>query len=86
MGPNTVNTLPQVTLEAFRDHGVAHDTLERDIDDAHQTITRLNDVGIDFNAVTDQLQTEGVDLFAKSFDTARDTIEKAISEPAATGS
>jgi transaldolase len=86
MGANTVNTLPQVTLEAFRDHGVAQANLERDIDDAHRTIARLNDVGIDFDAVTDQLQTEGVDLFAKSFDTARDTIEKAISEPAATGS
>ncbi len=86
IGADTVNTLPQVTLEAFRDHGVAAATLDVDIDGAHDVIKRLGHVGIDFKGVTDQLQTEGVDLFAHSFDTARDTIEKAISEQVTTGS
>ena len=86
IGADTVNTLPQVTLEAFRDHGVATATLDVDIDGAHDVIKRLGQVGIDFTGVTDQLQTEGVDLFAQSFNTARDTIEKAISEHATTGS
>ena len=85
IGADTVNTLPQVTLEAFRDHGVAKATLDVDIEGAHDVIERLGQVGIDFTSVTDQLQTEGVDLFAQSFNTARDTIEKAISEHVTTG-
>ncbi|MFQ5473776.1 MAG: transaldolase family protein, partial [Dehalococcoidia bacterium] len=86
IGPDTVNTLPQVTLEAFRDHGVAQATLDVDIDGAHDVINRLGQVGIEFRGVTDQLQTEGVDLFAQSFNKARDTIEKAIGEHITTGS
>ncbi|MCH8815483.1 MAG: transaldolase [Chloroflexi bacterium] len=86
MGKDTVNTLPQVTLEAFRDHGVAKATLERDIEDAHQVIARLNEAGIDFDAVTDQLQVEGVDVFAEAFNKASETIEKAIGERITTGS
>jgi transaldolase len=86
IGPDTVNTLPQATLEAFRDHGVAAPTLDRDADSSLAVIKQLDSVGIDFDAVTAQLQTEGVDLFAQSFDKTRETIAKAIGEPVTTRS
>jgi transaldolase len=80
IGPDTVNTLPQSTLDAFRDHGKVARTLDKGLDEAHALMGRLADAGIDFKAVTDQLQTEGVQLFCDSFNKANETIAKAISE------
>lgn len=80
IGPNTVNTLPQQTLDAFRDHGKVDRTLDQATEEAHRTMERLAAAGIDVKAVTDQLQTDGVDLFCDSFNKANETIEKALRE------
>lgn len=80
VGPHTVNTLPQQTLDAFRDHGKAERTLDRGTEDAHRTMERLAAAGIDVRAATEKLQTDGVGLFCDSFNKANETIEKALSE------
>jgi len=68
VGPNTVNTLPPHTLEALQDHGMAARTIDLDADEAYGLIERLGTVGIDMKQVTDQLLTDGVRLFAESFE------------------
>ena len=68
IGPDTVNTMPLETLSAFRDHGVVRATLEKDPDGSRQTWVRLQELGIDMNAVTLKLQEDGVKLFADAFD------------------
>ena len=76
IGPDTINTIPQTTLDAFRDHGVVAPTLVKDVDEAFATIQRLEAVGIDFKAVTDELQVEGVRLFSESFAKANESIKQ----------
>jgi transaldolase len=68
IGPDTVNTLPVETLDAFRDHGTARRTIDEGVDEARATVTALKEAGVDIEAVTQQLEDEGVALFAKSFD------------------
>jgi len=68
IGPETVNTMPDATLAAFRDHGRAALTLETGIDDARAHFERLARLGVDMNDVGDTLQLEGVKLFVQSFD------------------
>jgi len=68
IGPDTVNTVPPVTLQAFIDHGHAALTLEKDLDQARADLDRLANLGIDLDAITQQLQEDGVDAFAKSFE------------------
>jgi len=67
LGPDTINTMPQATLDAFRDHGLIAPHLEDGLDEARALLGALAEAGIDFRAVTDQLQTEGVELFADSY-------------------
>ncbi|MEK6591463.1 MAG: transaldolase [Pseudomonadota bacterium] len=67
IGPQTVNTLPDATLAAFRDHGRAQPTLESGITEAHQQFDALARAGIDMRKVGEELQTEGVALFEQSF-------------------
>jgi transaldolase/glucose-6-phosphate isomerase len=67
IGPDTVDTIPQTTLDAFREHGRPAATLEQGVDEAQETLRRLAEVGIDFRKVTDQLQMDGVQLFADSY-------------------
>ena len=74
IGPDTINTLPQNTLDAFREHGVVERTLDKNVDEAFDTIKRLEAVGIDFRGVTDELQTQGVQLFIDSFRKANESI------------
>ena len=76
IGPDTINTMPQTTLDAFRDHGVVAPTLVEDVDEAFATIQRLEAVGVDFKAVTDELQVEGVRLFSESFAKANESIKQ----------
>jgi len=76
IGPDTINTIPQSTLDAFREHGEAAPTLERDVDEARGVIQRLEQAGIDFRAVTDELQVEGVELFCESFRKANESIRQ----------
>lgn len=68
IGPETINTLPDVTLAAFRDHGRADSTLEQDVDAARRHFESLARVGIDMRQVGETLQAEGVKLFAQSFE------------------
>ena len=68
IGPDTVNTMPLSTLSAFRDHGEVRATLEEDVEDARQTFVRLQELGIDMDAVTLELQEDGVKLFADAYD------------------
>ena len=68
IGPDTVNTLPPATLDAFRDHGTVARTIDQGVDEARATMATLKEVGIDIDAVTKGLEEEGVASFAKSFD------------------
>jgi len=63
IGPNTINTVPPATLDAFRDHGKVADTLETGVDDAQRVLDELAGTGISLTAVTDRLVEEGVQLF-----------------------
>ncbi|MEA2158009.1 MAG: transaldolase [Solirubrobacteraceae bacterium] len=67
IGPNTVNTMPRETVEAFEDHGNAEDTLERDVDGARKTLEDFAAAGIDYDDVVEVLEREGVQKFADSF-------------------
>ena len=76
IGPDTVNTLPDVTLTAFLEHGnPVGGTIERDLDDAVRTIEALEDAGISMRGVTDALLADGVKAFADSFDALIANIE-----------
>jgi transaldolase len=68
IGPETINTLPDATLTAFRDHGRAAPTLEQGLDDARAVFAELGRIGISMGEVGDELQKEGVALFRKSYD------------------
>jgi len=68
IGPDTVNTLPMATLEAFRDHGRVIPGLEHPDRDPHDVFDRIAALGIDLDAVTEQLQVDGVAAFAASYD------------------
>lgn len=77
IGRNTVNTMPQNTLEAFRDHGVVRpDSIEEGVGEAFALMRDLESAGIDFSAVTDELQVQGVKVFSDSFARARETVEQ----------
>ena len=60
--------MPLATIEAFADHGVAEPRLVEGIEEANEVIDRLAEAGVDYTAVTDTLEREGVDKFAASFD------------------
>ena len=68
IGSETVDTMPDVSIAAFRDHGKARATLEEGVNEARRTFERLAQAGVDVPAVMQQLQDEGVKLFADSFD------------------
>lgn len=78
IGPQTVNTMPPVTVEAFREHGVVAATLERDVQGAAAALAQIAALGIDLAAETEQLQVEGVAAFAQSFDTLLDAIGRKM--------
>ena len=67
IGPETVNTMPRETIEAFQDHGRVEDTLEQDVDGARRTLEEFARAGIDYDDVVEVLEREGVEKFAKSF-------------------
>lgn len=69
IGPDTVNTVPPATLQAFLDHGIVASTLGPGVDEARAQLTRLAGLGIDLDAITQKLQDEGVAAFARSFET-----------------
>ena len=68
IGPDTVNTLPDNTLEAFEHHGTVARTADEGVQEAHAVIEALAGLGIHMDEVTQQLEDEGVAAFEKSFD------------------
>ena len=68
IGPETVNTIPPATLDAFRDHGKVRPSLTEDLPGAEATMRTLEEAGISMKDVTDTLVKEGVQKFAESFD------------------
>jgi len=83
IGPGTVNTLPEATLEAFEDHGTASATLARGPDEALRLLDALAAAGVDMSDVARQLTEEGVASFTKSFDELLGALtDKARSLPA----
>ena len=75
IGPDTVDTVPLETIEAFRDHGVAANTLEEGLDTATKILDSLAAAGIDIHALTQQLEDEGVEKFNAPFDKLLKAIE-----------
>ena len=67
IGPETVNTMPLETIEAFQDHGVVAETLEQAVDEARKLLEELAAAGVDYDDVTDTLEREGVQKFSDSF-------------------
>jgi len=76
IGPHTVNTVPPATLDAFLDHGRVSATLEQDLDQAQERLARLAQLGIDLDAITEDLQVAGVEAFAAAFQGLESSIEK----------
>ena len=76
IGPNTINTMPPATLEAFRDHGKLRDSLEENVEDAQRVLGDLSRAGISLDAVTDKLVEEGVGLFADAADNLLGAVSK----------
>ncbi len=68
IGPHTVNTVPPATLDAFLDHGKVALTLETGMAEAREQLARLAELGLDLEAITKKLQDDGVEAFAKAFD------------------
>ena len=68
IGPNTVNTVPPATLDAFRDHGKPRDSLEENVEDARRVLAELEKSGISLDAITAELVKDGVKLFADAAD------------------
>ena len=76
IGPNTINTLPIETIDAFRDHGKAQDHLENNLMKATQELQQLEDNGINIDDITQQLEEEGVQKFNKAYATLLSAIEE----------
>ena len=75
IGPDTVNTLPEATFDAFRGHGVVEATLEKGADEARDVMDALEGLGISMQEATDQLLEDGVRLFVEPFDKLLAAIE-----------
>jgi transaldolase len=88
IGPDTVNTMPPATAEAFKDHGVVARTIDRNIREAQRVMEQLAEIGIDFNDVTTKLLVDGLASFQKSFDSLVAGLErktKTLGRPVAAG-
>jgi len=76
IGPETINTLPQETLSAYRDHGQPAARLEDDLEKAGRVLAQLAQLDIDIDAVTRQLEDEGVEKFNQPFDSLMQTLKE----------
>ncbi|HKD02303.1 MAG TPA: bifunctional transaldolase/phosoglucose isomerase [Terriglobales bacterium] len=77
IGPDTVNTIPPATLDAFRDHGHPRATLTENVAAANQVMEAVSKLGISMKEVTDKLTDDGVKLFADAFDKLLEAVEKS---------
>jgi transaldolase len=78
IGPDTVNTLPLETIEAYYDHGDPTVSINLDVEKAHFFFQTLSELGIDVNQITQQLEDDGVNKFIKSYDQLLETLQKNI--------
>ncbi|MCY3786212.1 MAG: transaldolase [bacterium] len=76
IGPDTVNTLPEATIEAFEDHGTVARTIDAGASAAGEALAALATVGVDLAEVAEVLEAEGVAAFAKSFDELLDSLAR----------
>jgi transaldolase len=76
IGPDTVNTIPVETLDAYRDHGDPQARLEQDVQRAGWVLERLSELGICIDKVTQQLEDQGVEKFNQPFDKLMETLAK----------
>lgn len=75
IGPDTVDTVPLETIEAFRDHGIAANTLEQGLDQATEILAKVKAAGINMDEITQTLEDEGIDKFNKPFEKLLKSIE-----------
>ena len=68
IGPDTVDTVPDATLDAFRESGTPARTLDADVDEARAQLAALAEAGIDLDAITQELEAEGVKAFSQAYD------------------
>jgi transaldolase len=80
IGPDTVNTLTEATIEAFADHGNLARTVDATYGEADRVWQALQEVGVDMDDVALQLEREGVDSFVKSFDELIETLDRKAAE------
>jgi transaldolase/glucose-6-phosphate isomerase len=80
IGPETINTVPQETLNAYRNHGNPEIRLEKDIDKARSVLGNLKQLGIDIDEVTAKLIEEGIEKFNKPYDETMESLKKRIEE------
>ena len=81
IGPDTVNTMPDQTIEAARDHATAGLTVDRDVDQAGQLIEDVKAAGVDFDKIVlEELVDEGVKSFADSYDSLLGSIKRKASD------
>jgi transaldolase len=81
IGPETINTIPIETLDAFNDHGKPGNNLENDMDKATSVLAQLNTRGFDINIITQKLEDEGIEKFNKAYYKLLEAIEKKASSP-----
>ena len=79
IGPDTVNTVPPATLDAFLDHGTVSSTIEKNVEQAKSDLKQLSDLGIDLEKVTDELVQQGVQQFEDAFRGLMQTVSDKIS-------
>jgi transaldolase/glucose-6-phosphate isomerase len=75
IGPDTVNTVPEKTYDAFKDHGSAEPRLLDGLEDAEKSLVKLNELGVSLSEITDELLAKGVIAFADAFDELLGTVE-----------
>ena len=78
IGPLTVNTLPDPTMDAFADHGSIKRTIDTDVEAAEAAWAKLKKLGVDMSDVADQLEREGVESFQKSFQELITALEEKL--------
>ena len=78
IGPYTINTIPQVTLDAFTDHGKPRLSLEENLSEVEEIFSRMKRAGIDLDKVCETLQRKGVEAFEKSFQNLLTTLKEKM--------
>jgi transaldolase len=85
IGPDTVNTMPETTIDAVIDHARIARTVDADVDEARRMLAELEEAGVSLERVTKQLQEDGVRLFSESFDALLETLAGRLEAVGARG-